>query len=98
MKSRKINPTHSISHLPLIAHLIGQSLTISRSFTSSLHWTFIFATLNHQGLSASFITLRAHVLKDKDVEKCFVFLYFRTHMLPEAASRPGLHKNSYKIS
>jgi len=74
MKSRKINPTHIISYLPLIDHLIAQSLTISRTFTSSLHWTFIFATLNHQALSANFITMREHVVKGREGEKRLAFL------------------------
>lgn len=39
---------------------------------------------------------QGHVVRDRDVEKGFVFLCFHTHMLPEAASSPGHHTNSYK--
>lgn len=37
------------------------------------------------------------MVKDRDGEQCIVFLYFHTPILTEAASRSGLHKNSYKI-
>lgn len=37
------------------------------------------------------------MVKDRDEEQCIVFLYFHTPILPEAAPRSGLHKDSHKI-